>query len=885
MNAPNPPRLAEGFFRWFCHQAHLEGLEGDLYELFAERVRQQGRLKARFFYILDMVTLLRSTVAKPLKFSRTNNTTMGMISNYWKTAYRTGLKRKGFSGINIFGLTLGITSVIFILMFVTDELRYDEHITNAENKYRFFNHSYSDDGDVKEIALVPPVFASNFEENFPQIEKIGRLLYDYGGTIFTIGDQVFSEKDGVFAEESAMDILNFEIIAGAYSTESDGFSMLLSETTFKKFFGDVPFDNQVVGIGRFSVQVTGIFKDLPVRSHLDIDYIFPFKYGVRNVSEERMNSWRWQQFYTYVELKEGVSAEDILGQIRPHVEELSRPITTQIGFYYIPQLQKIRDVHLHSAGFEWDIAIRGNYQSILFLSIAAGIILLIACLNFINLTTAQALKRAKEVCVRKFVGAKRGQLLLQYGVEATMFTVLSGMISLTILVLLLPQFNNFSGKNFLMVELFTVTNISLFFLGLILLGLAAGAYPALLITSFKPIMILRGITSFKGSSGLPVKIDPRQIMVGAQYILSIGLIILSLIIQRQYNYLQNRDMGFSKENLMVIPLSSALRNDFESTRQKFSEYSNVKDVAFCYGVPGGIVAGDGAFIPDRTETEQGANMFLVDNNYLQTMEMRIVAGRGFDAERETDATEAFILNETAVRNFGLGSPEEAIGERMHWPIWGEDDSLKIGQVIGVVQDFNFKSLHNAMTSVVMHIGPRYFSSMIIRTGSGNLPETIANIEKVYREFEPTRPFDYEFVDQSFKKFYESEQKLSTLFSIFTALAIITAAIGLFGLVSFNVVSRAKEISIRKVLGAGTNTIFRILVTRYFVMVLICLAMAAPLAYYFANEWLANFAYRIDLGARIFLEVIIITIVLTVLTVGFQALKGAIANPSEKLRSE
>ena len=883
----NPPRFAERFFRWFCDQAHLEGLEGDLYERYILRMRESGATKARLLYLADMLTLIRPSVARPLlTSSQSKSAAMGIFSNYLKTTIRSGMKRKWFSAINLTGLTLGIASVVFISLFIDDELSYDQHISNTDNKFRLYDIRHGEDGEVNYLPIVPPSFSPYLLENFEQVEKAGRVMYDYGGTVFNIGDRPFSEKDGVFAEKSVLEILDLELVEGDMERMDERTSVLLSESLYQKFFGREPFSFQTVKLTRTELVVAGVFKDLPEQSHLKLDYIYPFEFAVSNVTPERMNSWIWQQFYTYVQLTPGTDLAEFTSQMQASIKEQAEPHTGTYGFYYVPYLQNIRDIHLHSSGFEWDIAIVGNYQSILFLGMAALIILVIACLNFVNLTTALALKRAKEVCIRKFVGARRRQLFLQYSMESSLYTLLAGVIALALVLLCLPYFNAFTGKTLEPYEILTPLHLGVYLGALIGLGIVAGAYPALLITSFKPLVALHGLSSvtLRAKSSL-VRIDSRQILVGAQYVLSIALIILSLIIQKQYRFLQAKDTGFNKENLVAIQLTRSLEKDLEVTKNAFAAHSNIESVAFCYGTPGGIVAGDGVFVPERSENERSCNMFMVDENYLPTMGMEVLAGRNFDPNLATDLDEAFVLNETAVQHFGLGTPEEAIGEPIHWARWTNSDSLKRGHVIGVVRDFNFKSLHNEMSSVVLHLGPEYFQVMMLRIGSGDLASTISHMESAYRKFEETRPFEFTFIDESLQRYYESEKKLSVLFSIFTLLAILTAAIGLFGLVSFNVVSRAKEISIRKVLGAGVTTVFQLLVKRYFVMVLICLLISAPLAYYFASKWLLNFAYRVSLDGWILVQVAVITLVLTLATVGFQAFKGAVANPSDRLRSE
>ncbi|MEP1095249.1 MAG: FtsX-like permease family protein [Cyclobacteriaceae bacterium] len=884
MKRPSPPSFAERFFTSFCHARHLEGLEGDLYELFERRVQKKGVWLAKFFYLLDMTTLMRSSVAKPIKRNRMTNN-LGMFKNYFKTTLRMGWKRKGFSFINLFGLTIGLTSVMFITLFVQDELGYDKHVTDAGQKFRMYNIRQGNDGSTSYLPIVPPMYGVTLRKDFPQVKQSGRVLFDYGGTIFNVGEQPFSEKGGFFAEPQVLDILDINVKEGSFNKEMEPISVLLSETLFKKFFGDADFEEQTLVASNTTVKVAGIFEDLPDQSHLDAHYIFPFDLLRQYSSAERLESWIWQQFFTYVELEPQADQHDFLEQFGVRVRELSNEKTASYGFQYEPRMQTVQDVHLHSQNFQWDIAKTGSFQSIVFLFIAAGIILLIACLNFINLSTAQAMKRAKEVSVRKFIGANRTQLLIQYGFESTIYTFIAGIISMILFLLFLTPFNNFTGKVFTLEETLGISNILAFFGSLLLLGVLSGWYPAVVLTSFNPLNALRGGKGTKKVFTGYLKLDPRQLMVGAQYILSISLISISLIMQNQYSFLRNTDMGFNKENLIWLPLTNALENDLNSTRESFMSHSQVQGVSFCYGVPGGIVAGDGVFLPKKQENEFTANMFMVDYDYLATMKIDIVAGRGFSQDFATDPTSAFVINETAVTNFGFASPEEALGETVHWATWVNQDSLKKGKIIGVVNDFNFKSLHNQISSVVLHMGESYFQNMIIRLGKEDPLATLEFLEDQYRKYEPTHPFEPQFVDSMFAEFYESENKLSKLFTIFTILAILTATIGLFGLVSYSIVSRAKEISIRKVLGAGTEKLLRLLVMRYIWLVLICIAIAFPASYWLASMWLDNFAYRINIGPGIFVPVGIAMILLTLLTVGFQAIKGSMANPAEKLRSE
>ncbi len=886
MKKTEPPVLLQRFFSWFCRQIHLEGLEGDLFELFERRVKDQGSTVARFYYLLDILSLLRSSVSKPINI-RSKSTTMSILNNYIKTAFRLAKKRKSFTVINLAGLTLGITSLLFIAIFVLDELSYDRHISDHEKKFRVFNEVHRENGNVGYFPIVPPTFGPALQENFPEIKKAGRLFQDYGGTIFSVGKKVFSEKNGVYAELAAMEILDLELVDGSLDDLTEPRSILLSQTTFNRFFENASFEDQMVEVSGKSVKIAGIYKDLPNRMHVRPDYILSFNWLLNSIPEHRMTTWVWQQFFTYVELSETADLVELETKVQEYVANMSRQETDEYGFFYIPNFQRVTDIHLHSSNFQWDIAEIGNYQSIIFLSTAAGVLLLIAILNFINLTSAQSIKRSKEVGIRKYVGAGKTQLLIQHGIEALMYCVIAGVISIALLFLCLDYFNNFSGKSLMVSEIISTKNVTVFIISLIILALLSSWYPAMIITRFQPIQVLHGKSFFRlNVRNNKIPIGSKETLVGVQYVLSVGLILISLIIRNQYQYMTNADMGFDKENIMVIPLTRSMRSDFESTRNLFSGHNGIDQVTYSYGIPGGMVAGDGAFFPDIRDKEFSSNMFIVDANYLEALDMKIIAGRGFSTEMESDKQQAFVLNETAARNLGFTDPEESVGTRVKWKMWvSKRDTFKVGRVVGVVSDFNFKSMHHQIESVIMHIDENNFSFMLVKFNGNDLPGSISYVEEQFKTLEPNRPFEYEFVDQSFSNFYKSEQKMRDLFALFTLLAIITAAIGLYGLVSYSVISKGKEISIRKVLGAGVFTIFSMLIKRYFVLALVCMTISIPIAHYLSSNWLENFAYQTSIGFFVYLVVVVTTVGLTAITVAFQAWHGAKANPATGLRTE
>ncbi|MEO9484687.1 MAG: ABC transporter permease [Ekhidna sp.] len=885
MNKSNPPKLAERFFRWICAQSNLEGLEGDLYELYERRAKKQGHRKANWYYLLDMLTLMRGSVVQ-INFNNSKSNKMGMILNYIKIAFRNGLRRKSFTLINLFGLTLGITAVLFISVYLWEETHYDRYQTNGENKYRLYDRLERESGDVSLITTVPPPIAEALEANFSQIKKAGRIYFDYGGTVFQIGDKSFSETNGYYAEFDALDILDVEIIAGTRDGLKEPRSFILSESLFIKFFEGAPFNNQTVQLGSSTFSIVGVYKDFPDQSHVNPDYLVSFELLKNYTPEERMNSWLWHQFTTYVEFEDGVNVKAFEEEAQRFVKERSAKELEAHGISYTTHFQSFHDIHLHSSAFEQDTFDRSSYQNVFFLGIAALIILFIACLNFVNLTSAQAIGRAKEVGIRKFVGAGKGQVFVQHCIESLLYVLIAGALTLGLLFVLLPEFNQFTEKEFELVDLFTPPRILAYLGALVALGVLAGAYPATLLTRVRAIDIVHGLKIHRVKVGKHFAVfNPRQILVAVQYVLSVGLIIISVVVYEQFQFMREADLGFDKENLILISTVGSMRRDLESTRQAFSEYSNIKNITFSYSVPGGIVAGDGIIIPRLNNKDQSANVFVTDHQFLKTMELELIAGRDFKLQNASDHSQAFVLNEEAVRTFDLGNPEDAIGEVIHWKHWNHQDSLKKGKVIGVVRDFNVKSMHKEVSPAAIHLLDSYMPNMIVRIGNGDLKKTIEFLEEKYSVYAPQRPFEFTFLDQTFDDFYRKEEKMAQLFGLFTVLTIVTALIGLLGLVNFNINKRSKELSIRKILGAGRLNIYVLLVKKYIFLICISLMISTPIAYYMANGWLDDFAYRITLDALIFIKVLGLILCLTLIVVSWRAIKGLQTNPADKLRTE
>ena len=516
------------------------------------------------------------------------------------------------------------------------------------------------------------------------------------------------------------------------------------------------------------------------------------------------------------------------------------------------------------------------------LSIVGIFLLFIACINFINLTTARAIRRAKEVGVRKVSGALRSQLAAQFIMEAMMIVGVSMLLAAEFTHLTIPFLNDFTGKA-LEFNWFNSPGLIALILGITLLtGFISGLYPAFVISGFKPVDSLK--SSWTKPSGHVQWL--RKGLVTLQFTLSIILIIAVLIIFQQVNHLRHKELGFQKEQLIHFPMRKDLYKNFESTKTEFLKTPGVLKASTCFGIPGDIVSGDNIIVPGDNRRTLPARLFAIDHEYIETMGMEVIAGRNFTKEIPSDASEGFIINETAVKSLGIAqSAEEAIGKPLEWEMWTEQDTIKKGRIIGVVKDFHYNSLHEPIRTSVLHVYPEAYWKLALRVVTDHLDQTIAGIEEVWEGYNTGYPIDFQFVDDGFGAMYKEEEKLNSLLWIFTALAIIISCIGAFGLAAYAAEQRRKEIGIRKILGATTQSIIGLLSFDFLKLVGIALVLATPIAWYFMSGWLEEFAYRISIQWWVFLLAGLAAFSISLFTVGLNGLKAAITNPVDSLRNE
>ncbi|HEY0652288.1 MAG TPA: FtsX-like permease family protein [Chryseosolibacter sp.] len=802
-----------------------------------------------------------------------------MLKNYLRIGLRNLVKNRLFTAINISGMAISIASFLIITLFVYDEYQFDKHVTNVERKYRVYNDHYNQDGFQRKGAMVPPMIAPTMQAEFPEVEAYARFMNFNNPVLFEYGDLKFSEAKGGYGDPYILKMFDLTLLEGDINTALKEPNMVaINATLKKKYFGDKPAVGETMQIFDQDFKVSAVFEDFPAHSHLQLNYFIAMEYLVKAIPE-RMQSWRWNQFHSYVELKPGVDAAELEPKLKAFAERHAWPATKEMNTYYIPHLMPVTDVHLHASDQQWDIAVRGNAQTVYILSATAIFILVIAILNFINLSTARAVARVKEVGVRKVVGAFRTQLIYQFISESIIVSFIALLIGGLIAELVLPALNSFAEKNIPYGIFLNPLVIVLLLLSAIVVGIAAGAYPAFYISGYKPAQILSNKQS--GRSG---KTMLRKGLVVLQFILSFILIMASLIVGEQHHYLRTKDMGFIKDNVVAIQIRGNMGDNLETTKHAFENHPNIISSSFQYGLPGEAFAGDGI-----KDTENGkdlpTSMLMVDHDYIKTLGLTLIAGREFDKNRPSDVRDAFIVTEQGAKILGHTNPEDALEHRVAWNRWDQPDSLKEGKVIGVVKDFHLNSLRENITPVFLQIFPPGYSSISFRIKGENVQETIEHLETTWKKFNPEWPFEYRFIDDNFDRLYKSEEKLAVLFTFFTGFTIFVACLGLFGLVVYSTSQKYKEISIRKVLGAADATLVFGLSRSYLLLIGLAFVIAIPLSYYAAEEWLQKFAYHIDITPCLFIKAALMIISLSLLTVGIQSFKAARANPVNALKEQ
>lgn len=812
-----------------------------------------------------------------------------MIKNYFKVALRSIFRNKLTSTINIAGLALALSSALLIVFYIVDELSYDRHHPSADRLYRVTRYFYDQDGNTSlRLANVAPPIGMLMQNDFPEIEKLFRMLPI--NTTVTLREEdsenkSFREPNIYVSEPAILDVFDVELLEGnpQSALENPG-SMMVSDKMAEKYFGTTQVQGKTLELFGFPVKITGVYKSFKPQTHVHPDFLISFStlndstiYGRRQLE----TNWGNNAFGTYFLLKEGEDVKTLESKFPNFLdnhfgnfakENFGAPADFVASKRTSLQVQKISDIHLHSH-LDDELEPPGNINTVYLMGIIGLFIILIASFNFINLSTAQATKRSKEVGIRKVAGAVKTQLMNQYLSESVLISLFACVLALGVGYFTLSMLNTFTGKS---IEfLGNPMLIALMLAGTVAIGILAGLYPAFVISAFKPAVILKG----KQSGGKPML---RRALVVMQFSISIILIIATGIIFSQLNYLNNKDLGYAKDQIITLPYVGALNNNYDAFYNALTNHASIKNAGRSSRIPTGRLLDSMGAQMRKGDTVENVgtriSFIRVDHNFFETYNIPLIAGRDFSKDVQTDDSLAYVLNESALGALGLDDVTSIIDQEFTY------GGVK-GKVIGVVKDFHFESLHQSISPIIFLMRSYNFNNLSVQVAGTDYQQGISHIEKVWREFLPNQLFEYTFLNERYNDLYENELKQSQLFTGFSLLAIFIACLGLFGLATFNTLQRIKEIGIRKVLGASVPNIVSLLSREIVILVLVSNLIAWPVAWYFMDEWLNTFAYRIEMNMLLYALAAFVAIAIALLTVSSQTIKAAMSNPSDTLRYE
>jgi putative ABC transport system permease protein len=790
-----------------------------------------------------------------------------MFKNYFRTAHRNIKKYKGYSFINITGLALGMACCIMIFLWVQNELSYDRFHKNINELYRVTRSSQSQDGTINQFASTSRPVGPSLKDSYPEIVSFTRfynLSRSRGPILVEYKNKKFYEQRVCFADPAFFSLFTFPFIKGnpqSALTRPD--SIVISEAMAEKYFGDEdPIGKSLTMTNWKDFTVTGVFRNIPANSHLSFDFIGPI--GPLFERFTWMKGWRIPHFFTYVLLDKKADINQINEKIRYHMKKVNPEYYKLISNQYT--LQPVKKIHLYS-NYKSDLHGESKNQSVYltFFSAIAIFVLIIACINFINLTTARSANRAREIGIRKVHGANRANIIRQFFGESLLMSFLSFVLAMIIVIILLPTFNKLSGNHVVVGHLF---NLSILpgVLGVALItGILSGFYPALVISSFQPINALKGIRrSVKQSKRF------RHVLVIMQFSLSLILLIGTVIVYNQLLYIQNKKLGFNKESLVYFSKQGNLIKQYDAFKQTLMKSTNILGVTTSSDLPTETthytrVSGwEGSASKDAMLM----NFFSVDEDYLKTFGIKMAEGRFFSESFSSDAAGGFVVNQTAVKSMGMRNP---IGKR--FSLFG-----KTGRIIGVMKDFHFRSLHKQIEPLIFWISPNWDRYIFVRLSSERIAEKIDYVKAVHQKINPGYPFDFKFLDSDINQLYKSEIRTKQILQVFAGFALFISCIGLFGLASFITWQRSKEVGIRKVLGASISNMVMLLSRDFMKWILLSNLIGWPVAFEIMNQWLQKFAYRVDISIWVFLLPGVLSFFITFLTISFFIFRTALVNP-------
>ncbi len=869
-----PPKIPFWIVKGLSQQYHRSSALGDLNELYAYHCAEWGVRRANRWYWRQSLRSIPPLIHNFFFWSAT------MFRSYFKITWRNIIRHKGFSFINISGLAVGMACCILIMMYVSEELSYDNFHEKGPRIYRA-NTISSIGTNRRSFAVVPSVFSEGIAASTPEIECATRLM-PAGLFRLRYKDQEHDVSNLAFADPSFFQIFSYDFVAGNPPSALDKpDSLVITEEIARRIFGEKnPLGEAITpAVQNTEVnpfQVTGVLKNVPENSHVQFNALVNINGLQYIMRSDRTPDFLLDPYYCRLQAFFLLRKDSDIPELEKKINRIAQSkwgeIYKERGTTREFFLLNIRDIHLHSPN-EDEYVPAGDINNIYLFSAIALLVLLVACFNFINLSTARSANRATEIGIRKVIGSQKSQLVTQFLCESILISLIGLFIGVLLVFLALPSFNNLLNKE---IEFGTLLNFSVLIgiLGVVILtGFVAGSFPAFILSAFDPIRVLKGKLRSASKNSLL-----RKTLVVFQFAVSIFMIVGVITVIKQLDFMKNKNLGFHREQMVVI---TSPGNNSDVLRQRILQNPGVQSVSFSLNVPGIFIAYQ-AFNPSLENTQKEtlrAFQMIADYDFLKTYGLEVKWGRGFSKEYSTDADEAIVINEKTAEILGWG--EDAVGKKLY----NVAENNRERTVIGVVKNFHLTSLKQEISPLVLELNPTLYRFVSVRLNPGNVPQTLASLENIFREVQPNREFSYYFIDDAFRQMYPEEDKVGQIYLSFGLLAIFVACLGLFGLSSFSVAQRTKEIGIRKVLGASMREIVIMLSKEFTALILAANIIAWPLAYFVMQGWLRSFAYRIAVTLDIFLLSGILTIVVALLTISQQSIKAAVSSPVDSLRYE
>ena len=894
MAVNQPPKLATKLLRWFCKPHYLEDIQGDLEEEYYDRIELNPKKSSSGWYWWQIVKLFRSGIIRPFKPIDSTQKEISMFKNYIKIGLRNLWKYKMGTVINVLGLSTGVAAFVLIALFIKDELKYDRHHENADNIYRLTIKNFTSDGALsRHWAFASAGHAERFKEDYPEVIKATRF-YPWAFPDLLVGDRKFPAEQVIFTDPDVFDMFTFPFIEGspetAFYTEQ---SLVLTETSAIRLFGNDWQTKGVIG-ERVTLQrdglnapftVSGVMKDMPEHQHFHFEYLAPIRFIEQVFGESSMSNvtgnYNW---LTYLMLQEDANPVAIENQKDAFFDKYVGQFAQggDAKDYYDFALQPLKSIHLHS-NLESEIETNGSIQQVYIFGTVAILLLIVACINYMNLATSHFSRRMKEVGVRKVLGALRSTLVKQFLTEAFLVNILSFPIALILAELALPHLNDFMGKS---LNLGFAGNMDLLvglLLLLVLVAVFSGSYPSIFLSRINLTQALKGESSINSN-----KWNFRNWLVTFQYAVTISLIFALAVIESQLYFVQNSDPGYNKEQLVSIGLSRNIGN-LTTFKNELLNHPNVEKAAYASRIPTGRLADSWGASFNQGDSVASVNFRLpfiwVDEDFLETFQIELIAGSNFSADMDMieDSVGYYLINETSSKALGYDNANDIIGQKINYGNY-DDQTFKAGRILGVTRDFHFESMHTSITPMIMMKGDNMRTICLKLTGDDH-SQTLADIESLWYEFDQDNTLNYRFVDDRFNEQYQSEMRLSTMIKVFTSIAILIGCLGLIGMVAFIIETKNKEIGIRKVLGASARDIAINIGYRFGILIAIATVVAIPCTFFIVSDWLDSFVYRTSITIWMILLPAMVVILVTVLSVGIQTIKAAVVNPAAILKTE